>query len=105
MKIGVWYAVIGSIFFNDTGNYDRYRKNIVSPFFQMMSDKEREYGYFQQDSATAHAADSSLDNIKAVFDNSLISRGLWPARSSGTLKNKVQATVKWLQMFKYPSRG
>ena len=103
-KIGVWCAVsakriIGPIFFEDTINSERYRTQILAPFFQLLSDNERQYGYFQQDSATAHTAADSLDAIREVFDDRIISRGLWPSRSPdltvcdyylwGTLKNRV----------------
>ena len=102
-KIGVWCAVtaeriIGPIFFDDTINSDRYRRNILEPFFQQLTDDELRYAYFQQDSATAHTAHNSLQDIEAVFDDRVISKGLWPPRSPdltlcdfylwGTLKNK-----------------
>jgi hypothetical protein len=34
-----------------------------------------------QDGATAHTANYSINVLKEVFENRLISRGLWPARS------------------------
>lgn len=103
-KVGVWCAItaqriIGPIFFNETVNSERYRANILAPFFQLLSHYERENGYFQQDSATAHTAHNSLNDIKEVFEDRIISQGLWPPRSPdltvcdfylwGTLKNRV----------------
>jgi hypothetical protein len=40
-----------------------------------------EVGYFVQDGATAHTATYSINVLNEVFENRLISRGLWPARS------------------------
>jgi hypothetical protein len=37
--------------------------------------------YFMYDGATAHTATYSINVLNKVFENSLISRGLWPARS------------------------
>jgi hypothetical protein len=52
-----------------------------------------------QDGATAHAATYSINVLNEVFEDRLISRGLWPARSPdlytcdfylwGNLKDKV----------------
>ena len=90
------------IFYDDTINAERYRNNILAPFFEQFTDTECRSGYFQQDSATAHTADQSLEFIVEIFENRIISRGLWPARSPditacdfylwGNLKNKVHKT-------------
>ena len=57
-KIGVWMAVsrrriIGPIFFDFTVNAERYRNNFLAEFVQQLHDDELQYGYFQQDGATA----------------------------------------------------
>lgn len=103
-KVGVWCAVsgrriIGPIFFYDTVNSERYVNNILQPFFDMLTEEEREYGYFQQDGATAHTSHLSMETIENVFSDRVISTGLWPARSPdlsacdfylwGNLKQKV----------------
>jgi hypothetical protein len=54
-----------------------------------------------QDGATAHTATYSINVLNDVFEDRLISRGLWPARSSdlnpcdfypwGNLKDKVNS--------------
>ncbi|KAJ3663138.1 hypothetical protein Zmor_007447 [Zophobas morio] len=104
IKVGVWVAIsrrriIGPIFFHDTVNADRYRTNILLPFFEQLHDDECQYGYFQQDGATAHTAGSTLRFLQEVYDDRIISQGLWPPRSPdltapdfflcGHLKNNV----------------
>jgi hypothetical protein len=46
-------------------------------------EEEKTYGYFMQDDATAHTATYSVNVSNKVFENKLISRVLWPARSPG----------------------
>jgi hypothetical protein len=84
-KVGVWCAVsprriIGSIFFHNTVNSDRYINDILIPFFDQLNAEERHYGYFQQD-ATAHTTNATLVVIQEVFQDRIISRGLLPPRS------------------------
>jgi hypothetical protein len=103
-KVGVWCAVtarriIGPIVFQDTVKAEIYRTEILTPFFEQLSDIERQYSYFQKDSATPHIANNSLQAIREVFDDRIISKGLCPPRSPdltvcdyflwGTLKNRV----------------
>jgi hypothetical protein len=104
IKIGVWCAVsvrriIGPIFYHETVNSDRHVRNILVPFFEQLNDDERQYVYFQQDSATAHTARNSMSALQDMFDGRNISTGFWPPRSSdlsvcefylwGKLKGKV----------------
>lgn len=106
-KIGVWcavsaYRIIGPIFFDSTINSQRYRDGILTPFFEQLTDIKCQSGIFQQDSATAHTADDSLNFIQEIFEDRVISKGLWPPRSPdltvcdfylwGNLKNKVYAS-------------
>jgi hypothetical protein len=61
--------------------------------------KKKRHCYFIQDGATAHTATYSINVLNEAFENRLISRGLWPARSPdlnscnfylwGNLKDKV----------------
>ena len=111
-KVGVWCAVnadriIGPIFFEETINGQRYRDVIIRPFLEYLCDIECTKAYFQQDSATAHTADLSLQLIREIFEDRVISKGLWPPRSPdltvcdiyllGNLKNKCIRTtrIRW----------
>lgn len=89
VKVGVWCAVsakkiIGPIFFNETINSERYIQQILEPFFLELSPNEKFHGYFQQDGATAHTANATINRITEVFEDRIISRNCpvpWPARS------------------------
>jgi hypothetical protein len=71
----------------------------LGPFFENIKEEEKTYGYFMQDGATAHTANYSMNVLNELFEDRLISRGLWPARSPdsnscdfylwGNLKDKV----------------
>jgi hypothetical protein len=61
VKVSVWCAVgarriVGPVFLNKTINCKRYVQVILRQFFPELTEEERLYGWFQQDSATAHAA-------------------------------------------------
>jgi hypothetical protein len=86
IKIGVWCAVsarwiIRPMSYHETVNSDRYVRNILEPFFEQLTDDERQYGYFQQDNATAHIARNSMSALQEVFDDRIITTRLWPPRS------------------------
>jgi hypothetical protein len=52
----------------------------MEQFFEQMTDDERQHGYFQQDNATAHIARNSVRALQKVFDDKIISTGMWPPR-------------------------
>lgn len=86
IKTGVWVAIsrariIGPIFFNETINADRYRRQILDTFLNQLDDIELTTGYFQQDGASAHTARETLAYLEEFFGERLISRGLYPPRS------------------------
>jgi hypothetical protein len=64
--------------------------------------KKKRHDYFMQDGATAHTATYFTNVLNEVFENRLISRGLWPARFPdinprdfylwGNIKDKVYST-------------
>lgn len=86
LKVGVWVAmsrrrIIGPIFFYDTINAERYQTLLLQPFIDQLHDDELTGGYFQQDSATAHTAHTSIQFLEQFFPGRLISRGIWPSRS------------------------
>jgi hypothetical protein len=83
--IGVWCAItarriIVPIFYHSKVNAARYVNNIQSPFFEL-AEEERLYGDFQLHSATTHTAYVSLEALREVFGDRVISRGLCPPRS------------------------
>lgn len=104
IKIGVWCAVsarriIGPVFFEGRVNSDFYVRTMLRPFLNELTQEEKDYGYFQQDGATAHTAHNSIATLHEVYDDRIISTGLWPPRSAdltycdyylwGYLKGKV----------------
>jgi hypothetical protein len=55
--------------------------SILRPFFELLNEHDRRFTFFQQDSATPHTARVSMEELRQVFWDRIISRGLWPARS------------------------
>jgi hypothetical protein len=51
--------------------------NILRPFFAELTEQERLYGVFWQDSTTAHTAHISLEALRKVLGDRVIRRGLW----------------------------
>jgi hypothetical protein len=88
VKVGVWYAVsarriVGPVFFNEILNCERYVQVILGQFFPELTEEERLYGWFQQDSVTAHTAHTiSMQALSNVLGDRIISCGIWPACSS-----------------------
>lgn len=82
IKIGVWIAmsrrrIIGPIFFQDNINAANYREHILEPFIQQLHDDEIQYGYFQQDGATAHTAHDTIRILQEFYVDRIISRNQW----------------------------
>jgi hypothetical protein len=86
--------IVGPVFFNETSNCKRYIQVIPGKFFPELTEEERHYGWFQQDSAAA-----AMQALSNVFRDRIISSGIWPAHSPDfnacdfffwdCLKNKV----------------
>jgi hypothetical protein len=74
---------LSDLFFNETVNCERYVQVILEQFFPELTEEKRLYGWFQQDSATAHTARIStrMQALSNVFGDRIISSGIWPARS------------------------
>jgi hypothetical protein len=66
------------LFYNETINYERYVWVILRQFFPELTEEERLYGCFHQNSATAHTACISTQALSNVFRYRSIS-GIWPA--------------------------
>jgi hypothetical protein len=78
VKIGVWCTlsarrIVGPVFFNETLNCERYVWVILWQFFSELTEEERLYRWFQQDSATAHTACMSMQALSDVFRDRIIS--------------------------------
>jgi hypothetical protein len=95
VKVGVWHAVsarriVGPVLLNETINCKRYLQVTLGQFFPQLkevespqlTEVERLYGWFRQDSATAHTARMSMQALSIVFMDRSISSGIWPAHSS-----------------------
>jgi hypothetical protein len=63
---------------HETVNLDQYITNTLEPFFEQLTDDERQYGCFLQASATANTAWNSVSAIQELFDDRFINTGLWP---------------------------
>jgi hypothetical protein len=48
--------IIRSIFFLDRINLERCIGQIITPFYEHLSDEEKDYGFLQQESGTVHTA-------------------------------------------------
>lgn len=114
-KVTVWCGfwaggVIGPYFFeNDVGeaitiNGERYRTMLTDFFWPKLNDMEVDDMWFQQDGATCHTADATMDILHERFEGMVISRRgdvNWPPRSCdltpldfflwGFLKSQVYA--------------
>lgn len=94
-KITVWCGlwaggVIGPYFFRDdqdrhvTVNGNRYRSMITEYFWPELDDMDLDNMWFQQDGATSHTANVTIDLLKTKFGERVISRNgpvNWPPRS------------------------
>jgi hypothetical protein len=88
VKVGVWCAlnarrIVGPVFFNETINSERYVQVILRQFFPDLTEEKRFYGWFQQDSDSAHTVRIrvSMQALSDVFGDRIISRGIWPVLS------------------------
>ena len=62
----------------------RYREDILQPFFEELHDDELQQGYFQQDGATSHCTQHTLNLLHEYYDDRVISRNTgipYPPRS------------------------
>jgi hypothetical protein len=57
------------VFCHKTLNLDHYVSNISEPFFEEVTDDERQCGCFQQDSAAMHLAHHSVSALEEVFSD------------------------------------
>jgi hypothetical protein len=67
------------LFFETSINAEAYQE-LIQQFIALLKVDERNC-WFQQDSATAHTAASTMEILHEFFGEKLISKGLWPPRS------------------------
>jgi hypothetical protein len=71
VKVGVSCAlsgrIVGLVFFNETVNFEWYVQVILRQFFSQLTEEERLYGWFQQDSATAHTVRVSAGFVRCLW--------------------------------------
>jgi hypothetical protein len=82
-KIGCWCAIsrkriAGPIFFPETITAEKYRE-IIMQFISLFN--EERFCWLQQDGATLHTANSTMEVLKQFFDNRIVCKNLWPPRS------------------------
>jgi hypothetical protein len=68
-------------FLKEIINSESYVQDFLGQSSPELTEAERLYGWFQQDSATAHIARISMQALSEVFGDRIISSGIWPARS------------------------
>ena len=83
-------GIIGSVFFEDeqedavTVNGNRYRAMLNEFLFTKIEEEDIGNICFQQDGAPCHTAEATLDVLRSVFEDRIISRRadvVWPPRS------------------------
>jgi hypothetical protein len=70
-KIGCWCAIsrkriVGPIFFSETVTAEKYQEMTLQ-FISLLNEEERFY-WLQQDGATSHTANSTMEMLKQLFD-------------------------------------
>lgn len=83
-KLGIWCAMsqkrVFICFLHTTINSERYLL-LVRPFFDSLTDVDKERTWFQQDSATTYTARVTLAYLESVLPGCIITTPLWPPRS------------------------
>ena len=91
-RVTVWCGfpsrgIIGQVFFENeqgevvTVNSDRYRAMLNEILFTKIEEEDIGNIWFQQDGATCHTAEATLDVLRSVFEDRIVSRRadvVWP---------------------------
>ena len=87
----VWYGgiIVPFFFFYEQGtavtvNGERYRALLNKFLFQKIVEDDMDDIWFQQDGATCHTANVTIDLLRTVFENSIFSRNFdvnWPPQT------------------------
>jgi hypothetical protein len=85
-KLGLWVEIsrrriVGPLFFEETVNNKRDCSMLLD-FIGLLEEYEITYSWFQKDGANAHTANNSMKLLNEIFGAHVISRNLWPLRSS-----------------------
>jgi hypothetical protein len=64
-------------------NSKLYANNILQPFFQIVTEEEKQHKYLQQDNTAVHTSQHSVEALRKSFDERIISWGRWLPRSPG----------------------
>ena len=102
---GLWAGgLIGPYFFDGTVNGNRYRQMLTDFLWPKLTQLDLDNMWFQQDGATSHTANDTIELIREKFGDRVISGGArvpWPPRSCdltpldfflwGFLKSRVYA--------------
>jgi hypothetical protein len=67
------------MFFSETVTAEKYQE-IIMHFISFLNKEER-FCWLQKDGATSHTANSTMEVLKQFFDDTIISKNLWPLRS------------------------
>ncbi len=59
--------------------YNDDNTKITEDFIALL-EKDEQYAWFQQDGATAHVAENTVDILDKFFEDRIISEGRWPTR-------------------------
>jgi len=78
------WRIIGPIFFDATNTTATYME-VFNAFVNQLDDEELSVGYFQQDGVTYHTSHTNMAEILYFFSDCVISKGLWPPRSSNLM--------------------
>ena len=83
-----------------TVNGDRYRAMLNEFLFTKIEEEDIGNIWFQQDGATCHTAEATLDVLRPVFEDRIISRKadvVWPPRSCDLtpLDDYLRCAVKY----------
>jgi hypothetical protein len=80
-KIGCWCVIshkqiVSPIFFSETVTAEKYQE-IIMQFISLLNKEER-FCWSQQDGATSHTTNSTMEMLKQFSDDRIISKDLWP---------------------------
>jgi hypothetical protein len=65
--------------FSETVTAEKYQE-IIMQFISLL-DEEELFCWLQQDGATSHTANPTMEKLKQFFDDRVMSTNLWPPRS------------------------